>query len=275
MAKILSILLFVAAVVVAIIYLVKGKRIEKQDIQEARGWKRHLLAATALILALAGGIGLGNGETDRPAAAPDAQVEDQDEVAGAWAGLRAAWRKIDKYSSEGPKELPEEREAKRKEHGEVVKVLVDNGALSQSAAGVLDQTFESTTHSAFFRGAAKGVGVKCYKMTLIGGASIRAQGQLAKSAMHVAELEAVGKLSPAVIEKTRKQIARDMRMIMYAESRPSHKDAQALLEAYGKGEKIDIPAEVKQAADVLMQLLTSDEPPAVTDEKNTSVQAAP
>ena len=274
MGKIIPLLLFIAAVVVAVVYLLKGRRIEKQDVAKASGWKRPVLMTAAILLAIVGASRPGSGETAEPADPPGREIESPDKLAAAWAQLRTAWHEIDKYSSEGWKELEEEREVKRKEHVEVVKVLADSGALSQSVAGVLEKTFHTTTDSAFFRGAAKGVGVKCYMMSMIGHTSVRAQGQLAKSAMHLAELEAAGKLSEEVIKKTRTQIARDMQIIMYAKTSPSHEDASVFLEAYAKGEEIEIPVEVKQAADVLMQLLTSDEPPTVTSTHGTKPSLA-
>jgi hypothetical protein len=63
MGRIISVLLFAAAVLVAAIYVIKGKRVEGEDVRKARGWKRHLLAAVALVLAIIGARGLGNAET--------------------------------------------------------------------------------------------------------------------------------------------------------------------------------------------------------------------
>jgi hypothetical protein len=265
MGKIVALLLFVAAVIVAAVYLLKGKRIEKEDVQEAHGWRRHLLAATALVLALAGGIGLGNADAPEGQSATKPGSEKPDEISAAWAQLRTVWREIDAYSSMKEKDFLKETEEKRARHTDAMGTLVAAGALPKPVGDILQTSFASTASSATERLPVKWENIRpsCYEMTALGAAGLRAQGQLAESAMHLAGLEASGKLSPAVVEKTRKQIARDMRMIMYAKVRPKHVDVSALLKAHFDGEEFEIPVEVEQAADMLMQLLTSDEPPAL------------
>ncbi|NQT21105.1 MAG: hypothetical protein HQ592_15460, partial [Planctomycetes bacterium] len=230
----------------------------------------------ALVLALAGGIGLGNADAPEGQSADKPGSEKPDEISAAWAQLRTVWREIDAYSSMKEKGFLKETEEKRARHTDAMGTLVAAGALPKPVGDILQTSFTSSVSSASERLPVKWESIRpsCYEMTAVGAAGLRAQGQLAKSAMHLAGLEASGKLSPAVVEKTRKQIARDMRMIMYAKVRPKHVDVSALLKAHFDGEEFEIPVEVEQAADMLMQLLTSDEPPVVVSPSNTKTLLA-
>ncbi|HUW32788.1 MAG TPA: hypothetical protein VM223_14360 [Planctomycetota bacterium] len=272
MAKLISIILIVAAIALAAIYLIRRRKISDDDVSRARGWRRHVLIGAAMVLALLG-VGGCSGDPKSVGAGGNAAAGEDQPVGNAWARLRTAWRQIDDYTSD---DFRAEQKAKKEAHKEAIDELLAQQALPEGVAGALVSAFDSTVNTAVLRPAPmkSGAGVECYKPTTYGAASFRAAEQIVKATESLAEFQKQGKLAPAVAEKARANLALQLRIVTLVDQHAAAKDddvrakLDALARTYLEGKPLDepLPDEVKQAADVLVQLLTSDEPPVIAPE---------
>jgi len=272
MAKLISIILIAAAIALAAIYLIRRRKISDDDVSRARGWRRHVLIGAAMVTALVG-VGGCSGDPKSVGAGGNAAAGEDQPVSNAWARLRTAWRQIDDYTSD---DFRAEQKAKKESHKAAVDELVAQQALPEGVAGVLASAFDSTVNTAVLRPAPmkSGAGVECYKMSIIGTASARAEEQIVKATQSLAEFQEQGKLTPTVAGKARANLALQLRIVTLIDQHPAADDPDVrskldtLARTYLEGKPLDepLPDEVRQAADVLVQLLTSDEPPVIAPE---------
>ena len=200
MGKILAALLIVAAIALAAYYLLSGRKLRREDAARARGWKRHLLIATAVVLAVVGALAM----------LPARQSP------GHWEQVRSAWRAVTKYSK---KNTDREAEQKISAHGDaLIAGLSYSGEFPKDTAFLIHEAFITVVDHT----RPRPPDVLCYA-PVAPGSEVDAEIRLAKAVTELNALEASGKLTPAVIAKARDRIANEM--MLASEHKPAAAEA--------------------------------------------------
>jgi len=258
MGKLISAVLIAATIAVAAVYLIRRRNISDADLSRARGWRRHVLIGAAMVLAIVG-VGGCSGDSKSVGAGGHPPIQPEETIANNTSRVREAWRQADARPDPDDKDYAKfdaALKARLAAHDAAVDALVTAGTLEAETGAILKGALSSLTNSAEFRQGR----VTCYDMSVEGGASVRAEGDLAKASAELARLAESAKLAPAVVEKARNQIARQLQIITIA-NQAGDPAVVKLAQAYLAGKPIDepVPDEFVKAAEALARILSGQE----------------